>query len=86
MLSHNLPECALSELLYADDLVLMSEAIEGFRNKLLKWKEDFESKGLHVNLFENQNNGQQRHLNVKLTHVGSNASQALYPTWVSYSQ
>ena len=28
--------CALSELLYADDLVLMSEVIEGHRNKFLK--------------------------------------------------
>ena len=29
----------LSELLYADDLVLMNEMIERFRNKFLKWKE-----------------------------------------------
>ena len=29
-------EGALSELLYADDLVLMSETIEGLRNKFLK--------------------------------------------------
>ena len=36
-------EVALSELLYADDLVLMSETIVGLRNK---WKEAFESKGL----------------------------------------
>ena len=43
-------EGALSELLYADDLVLMSETIEGLRNKFLKWKEAFESKGLKVNL------------------------------------
>ena len=41
---------ALSELLYADDLVLMSETIMGLRNKFLKWKEAFESKGLKVNL------------------------------------
>ena len=40
----------LSELLYADDLVLMSETIEGLRNKFLKWKEAFESKGMKVNL------------------------------------
>ena len=33
----------LSELLYADDLVLMSETIEGLRNKFLRWKEAFES-------------------------------------------
>ena len=43
-------EDALSELLYADDLVLMSETIEGFRNKFIKWKEAFESKDLKVNL------------------------------------
>ena len=46
MLSLNAPEGALSELLYADDLDLMSETIEGLRNKFLKWKEVFESKGL----------------------------------------
>ena len=33
-----------SELLYADDLVLMSEAIEGLRNKFMKWKESFANK------------------------------------------
>ena len=43
-------EGGLSELLYADDLVLMSETIEGLWNKFLKWKEAFESKGLKVNL------------------------------------
>ena len=29
---------ALSEVLYADDLVLMSETIEGLKNKFLIWK------------------------------------------------
>ena len=43
-------EGALRELLYANDLILMSETIEGLRNKFLKWKEAFESKGLKVNL------------------------------------
>ena len=43
-------EVALSELLYADDLVLMCETIEGLRDKFLKWKEAFESKGLKANL------------------------------------
>ena len=43
-------EGALSELLYADDLVLMSETIEGLRNKFQKWKEAFESKGLKLTL------------------------------------
>ena len=41
---------ALSELLYADDLALMSETIEGRGDRFLKWKEAFESKGLKVNL------------------------------------
>ena len=31
-------EGALSELVYADDLVLMSEIIEGLRDMFLKWK------------------------------------------------
>ena len=47
-------ECArvglLSEMLYADDLVLMSETMEGLQSKFWKWKEAFESKGLKVNL------------------------------------
>ena len=45
-------EVALSVLLYADDLVLASETIEGLWNKFLKWKEAFVSKGLKVNLGE----------------------------------
>ena len=43
-------EGSLSELLYADDLILMSETIMGLRNKFLKWKEAFESKGLQINI------------------------------------
>ena len=43
-------ECALSELMYADDLVLMSETIEVLRDKFLKWKDAFESNGLKVDL------------------------------------
>ena len=42
-------EFALSELLYADDLVLMSETIKGLYYKFVKWKEAFESKGLKGN-------------------------------------
>ena len=38
----------LSDLLSADDLVLMSEAIEVLRNKFLNRKEAFESEGLKV--------------------------------------
>ena len=36
-------EGGLSELLYANDLVLISETIEGLMNKFFKWKEAFES-------------------------------------------
>ena len=43
-------EVALGELLYADDLVLRSETIDGLMNKFLKWKEAFENMGLKVNL------------------------------------
>ena len=43
-------EGALSELMYADDLVLMSGTIVGLRNKFLKWMGAFKSKGLKVNL------------------------------------
>ena len=40
----------LSEMLYADYLVLASETMEGLREKFWKWKEAFESRGLKVNL------------------------------------
>ena len=43
-------EGILSELLYADDFVLMSETLKGLRNRFLKWKEDCESKDLKVSL------------------------------------
>ena len=36
-------ECMLSELLYANDLVLMSETIVELRNIFIKWKEAFVS-------------------------------------------
>ena len=52
MLSLNWAERALNELLYADDLVLISETIEGLRKEFLLWKEAFESKGLKVILGE----------------------------------
>ena len=40
----------MSEMLYADDLALTSETMEGLREKFWKWKETFESRGLKVNL------------------------------------
>ena len=39
----------MSEMLYADDLVLTSDTMEGLREKFWKWKGAFESKGLKVN-------------------------------------
>ena len=39
-----------NELLYADDLVLMSDTFEGLGNRFRKWKEDFESKCLKVTI------------------------------------
>ena len=43
-------EGLMYEMLYADVLVLVSETMEGLREKFWKWKEAFESKGLKVNL------------------------------------
>ena len=39
-------EGALSDLLYADGLFLMSETIKGLWDRFLKWMEAFDSKGL----------------------------------------
>ena len=44
MLSLNWTDGALCEFLHADDLVLMSEIIEGIRNKSIKWKKTFVGK------------------------------------------
>ena len=44
MLSLNWTDGALCEFLHADDLVLMSEIIEGIRNMLIKWKKAFVGK------------------------------------------
>ena len=38
------------ELLYADDLVLVAQSKEELREKLLRWKECTELKGLKVNI------------------------------------
>ena len=40
--------------MHADDIVLMSETIEGHSDKSFKWKEAFERKGLKVNLWKNK--------------------------------
>ena len=38
------------EMLYADDLVLASESMEGLKEKMKIWREGIESKGLRVNM------------------------------------
>ena len=38
------------ELLYADDLVIIAESEESLMEKLGKWKEELEMKGLKVNV------------------------------------
>ena len=43
--TENAREESMNEILYADDLVLMSKIIENLKQKFLKWKEAFESKG-----------------------------------------
>ena len=40
----------LSEMLYADDLVLMSQTIEGFSYEFIKLNEVLESKRMKVNI------------------------------------
>ena len=50
VISENAREGLMNEILYADDLVLLSESTENLNEKFLKWKEAFESKGLKVNL------------------------------------
>ena len=39
----------VNELLYADDLVLMNEAIEDLKERFWDWNNALESKGLKVN-------------------------------------
>ena len=50
VISENARKGLMNEILYADDLVLMSKSIENLKKKFLKWKETVESKGLKVNL------------------------------------
>ena len=42
-------ECALSELQYADDIVLMNEKTDGLRDKFLKWNEGITKDGISKN-------------------------------------
>ena len=68
-------QSVLCQLIYADDLVMMSETIEGLRNMFLDCKKAFDSKGLKVDLGETEmmvlrGITKMVCLNVKLTHVG----------------
>ena len=51
----------LSDLLNADDLVLMNKTIEGHKNKFLKRKQAFQNKDWNIIHENNQCNGQRQH-------------------------
>ena len=48
MITESVRNGLMSEILYADDLVLTSETMEGLREKFWKWKEALESRGQKV--------------------------------------
>ena len=50
VVKENAREGFMKEVLYTDDLVLISETMEGLKERLLKWRSAMESKGLKVNL------------------------------------
>ena len=50
VVTENAREGLMKEVLYAHDFVLMSEMIEGLKERLLKWRSALKSKGLKVNL------------------------------------
>ena len=43
-------EALLNEILYADDLVLMSESLEDLRERFQSWRDTLESKRLRINI------------------------------------
>ena len=50
VICENAREGLMNEILYVNDLVLMSESKKNLKEKFLQWIEAFESKGLKVNL------------------------------------
>ena len=50
VVTENAKEGLIKEVLYADDLVLMSEMMEGLKERFLKWRSALENKVLKVNL------------------------------------
>ena len=50
VVTENTKEGLIKEAFYVDDLVLMSEMMEGLKKRFLKWRSALESKGLKMNL------------------------------------
>ena len=50
VISENAREGLMNEILYTNDLVLVNGSIGNLKEKFLKWKEEFKSKRLKVNL------------------------------------
>ena len=50
VISENARKGVVNELLYADDLVLMSKTMEDLKERFWNWKDALESKGLKVNI------------------------------------
>ena len=49
VITENAKRGVVDELLYADDLVIMSETMEDLKERFWNWKNALESKGLKVN-------------------------------------
>ena len=49
VISENEERGVVNELLYSDDLILMSETMEDLKERFWNWKDALESKGLKVN-------------------------------------
>ena len=50
VIMENAMQQLMNEILYVDDLDLMSKRLENLRKKFLKWKEAFESRALQATL------------------------------------
>ena len=57
IITENARRGVVNELLYADDLVLMSETMEDLKKKFWNWKNAMKSKGLKVNTKQNKIDG-----------------------------
>ena len=49
VITENSRRGVVNELLYADDLILMSETVEDLKERFWNWENALESKGLKVN-------------------------------------